>query len=59
MNDSDGRRRTYEWADPAPSAAAARDHLLEEREPVKFAGRLPPPPITATLDFGWVSIEPG
>jgi uncharacterized protein (TIGR00369 family) len=22
-------------------------------------GRIPPPPIAATLDFGWVSVEPG
>jgi uncharacterized protein (TIGR00369 family) len=59
MSDSDGRRRTYEWADPATSAAAARelDGLSFFREMI--AGRLPPPPITATLDFGWVSIEPG
>lgn len=59
MSDSDGRRRTYEWADPAPSAAAARelDGLSFFREMI--AGRIPPPPITATLGFGWVSIEPG
>jgi uncharacterized protein (TIGR00369 family) len=24
-----------------------------------IAGRIPPPPITATLGFGWVSVEPG
>jgi hypothetical protein len=24
-----------------------------------LAGRLPPPPIAATLGFAWVSVEPG
>ena len=59
MSDSDGRRRTYEWADPAASAAAARelDGISFFREMI--ASRIPPPPITATLGFGWVSIEPG
>jgi uncharacterized protein (TIGR00369 family) len=59
VNDSHDRRRTYEWADPAASAAAARelDGLSFFREMI--AGRIPPPPITATLGFGWVSIEPG
>src|SRR6516165_4467589 len=56
---ADGRRRSYEWADPAPSAAAARelDGISFFREMI--AGRIPPPPITATLGFGWVSVEPG
>jgi uncharacterized protein (TIGR00369 family) len=59
MNDSGGRRRTYEWADPAASAAAARelDGISFFRELI--AGRIPPPPIAATLGFGWVSVEPG
>ena len=54
-----GRRRTYEWADPARSAAAARelDGISFFRELI--AGRLPPPPIAATLGFGWLSVEPG
>jgi len=56
---ADGRRRSYEWADPARSAAAARelDGISFFREMI--AGRIPPPPITATLGFGGVSVEPG
>lgn len=46
-----GRTRTYEWDDPATSAAAVgrasgMDFLSE-----MLAGRLPSPPISATLDF--------
>ncbi|OIJ66417.1 PaaI family thioesterase [Streptomyces mangrovisoli] len=46
-----GRTRTYEWEDPAVSAAAVGrasglDFLREMQ-----AGRLPGPPILATLDF--------
>jgi uncharacterized protein (TIGR00369 family) len=54
-----GRRRTHDWADPAPSAAAARelDGITFLRE--MMAGRYPPPPIAATLGFGLVSVEPG
>jgi uncharacterized protein (TIGR00369 family) len=53
------RRRAYEWADPAVSAAAARelDGITFLRE--ILAGRIPPPPIAATLGFGLVSVEPG
>jgi uncharacterized protein (TIGR00369 family) len=52
-------RRSYEWADPTASAAAARelDGITFLREIV--AGRIPPPPIAATLGFGLVSVEPG
>ena len=54
-----GRRRTHDWADPALSAAAARDldgiTFLREM----MAGRYPPPPIAAALGFGLVSVEPG
>jgi uncharacterized protein (TIGR00369 family) len=53
------RRRAYEWADPAAAAAAARDldGMSFFREMIE--GRIPPPPITATLGFGLVSVEPG
>ncbi len=60
---SDGRhnnrRRVYQWEDPEISAAAARelDGMQFFREMI--AGKIPAPPITATLDFGWVSVEPG
>jgi uncharacterized protein (TIGR00369 family) len=53
------RRREYRWGDPAVSAAAARemDGITFFRE--LLAGRLPAPPIAATLGFSWVSVEPG
>jgi uncharacterized protein (TIGR00369 family) len=54
-----GRRRAFTWADPTVSAAAARelDGITFLRELI--AGRIPPPPIAATLGFGLVSVEPG
>jgi uncharacterized protein (TIGR00369 family) len=54
-----GGLRAYEWADPAVSAAMARelDGITFLRELI--AGRIPPPPIAATLGFGLVSVEPG
>lgn len=54
-----GRQRAYQWGDPAVSAAAARelDGLTFFRE--IMAGRLPAPPVMATLDFGAVSFERG
>lgn len=57
--DAGERRREYRWADPALSAAAARelDGMSFFRE--VLAGRIAPPPIAATLDFGWVSVQPG
>jgi uncharacterized protein (TIGR00369 family) len=53
------RTRTYQWGDPAISAAAARqlDGLAFFREIA--AGTLPPPPIMATLGLEAVSFEPG
>jgi len=53
------RRRSYRWDDPGASAAAARglDGISFLRE--IQAGRIPPPPIAATLGFGLVSVEPG
>ena len=53
------RRRSYRWDDPGASAAAAHglDGISFLRE--IQAGRIPPPPIAATLGFGLVSVEPG
>src|SRR5438552_8287266 len=53
------RSRSHEWEDPATSAAAARelDGISFFRE--MQAGRIPPPPIAASLGFGPVSVEPG
>jgi uncharacterized protein (TIGR00369 family) len=54
-----GRRRAFEWADPAIAAVAARelDGITFFRELI--AGRIPPPPIAAALGFDLVSVEPG
>ncbi|MET8975168.1 PaaI family thioesterase [Streptomyces sp. NPDC004539] len=53
------RTRTYEWGDPAVTAAAVGqgsglDFLREIQ-----AGNLPAPPITATLDFTLDEVEKG
>jgi uncharacterized protein (TIGR00369 family) len=53
------RVRTYQWGDPAVSAAFARqvDGLTFFRE--ILAGRLPRPPIMETLGLDAVAFEPG
>ena len=59
-SDGAGRRqRAYEWDDPAVAAAAARelDGLSFFR--AIMDGRLPAPPIMATLGIRAVSFEPG
>jgi uncharacterized protein (TIGR00369 family) len=55
----DSRQRSYTWEDPAISAAAARELDGMSFFQEMIAGRLPVPPIAATLGFGWVSVEPG
>ena len=55
------RTRTYEWADPAVSAAAALDG---QRSGLEFLeamarGELPPPPIMSTLGVDGFSVGPG
>ena len=52
-------RRTYEWQDPEPIAAAAGtlDGLSFVRGLAD--GSVPAPPITSTLDFTVVAVEPG
>jgi len=57
--DGGTRARSYDWEDPAVSAATAR-----ELDGISFlkkilAGMIPPPPIAATLGFDLVSVEPG
>ncbi|MFJ8112943.1 PaaI family thioesterase [Streptomyces sp. NPDC096132] len=54
-----GRSRTYEWEDPAITAAAVGrtsglDFLREMQ-----AGRLPGPPVSATLDFVLDEVDEG
>src|SRR5262245_16585780 len=53
------RARDEHWEDSAVSEAAVRylDGISCLRE--IQAGRIPPPPIAATLGFGLVSVEPG
>ncbi|MGH3389873.1 MAG: PaaI family thioesterase [Actinomadura sp.] len=54
-----GRSRTYEWEDPATSAAqAGRLPGLEFLREIA-AGRLPGAPIAATLDFTIDEVEEG
>ena len=54
-----GRSRTYEWEDPAITAAeAGRLPGLEFLREIA-AGRLPGPPIAATLDFTLDEVEEG
>jgi uncharacterized protein (TIGR00369 family) len=54
-----GRSRTYEWQDPAISAVeAGRLPGLEFLREIA-AGRLPAPPIAATLDFTLDEVEEG
>jgi len=57
--DVSARTRSFSWADPAISAAAAR-----ERDGMAFLqaildGSLPGAPIASTLDFTPVSVQPG
>ena len=53
------RRRTYDWGDPALSAAAARTSAGIEVLHAMAAGELPAPPVIATLGFELASVEPG
>jgi uncharacterized protein (TIGR00369 family) len=54
-----GRTRTYSWDDPmALRDAGARLSGLDYLKAV-FEGKLPPPPIAATLDFAGAEVEEG
>ncbi|MFD8734453.1 PaaI family thioesterase [Streptomyces sp. NPDC059618] len=54
-----GRSRTYDWEDPAVSAAAvARFTGLEFLQEIQ-AGRLPAPPVAATLGMTLDEVEHG
>ena len=53
------RQRLYQWEDPAISAAAARELDGLAFFQALIAGTVPAPPITLTLDFALVSVEPG
>ncbi|MET9476882.1 PaaI family thioesterase [Streptomyces sp. NPDC002917] len=54
-----GRSRTYEWEDPAVSAAAVGQTTGLEFVREIATGRLPGPPIAATLDFTLDEAEHG
>lgn len=53
------RTRTVSWQDPleVPKAAAGRSGLELLRD--LFSGKLPPPPISATMGFHGVEVEEG
>jgi uncharacterized protein (TIGR00369 family) len=53
------RQRTFEWADPGIAAAASRQLSGPEFFQAILDGKLPPPPITAALDFTLTAVEPG
>jgi uncharacterized protein (TIGR00369 family) len=59
METDQKRTRTVTWDDPfeVPKAAAGRSGIDLLRD--VFSGKLPPPPITATLGFKGVEIDEG
>ena len=59
VSPSGERRREHRWADPAIAASVARDMDGMTFFGEILAGRLPPPPIAATLGFDLVSVEKG
>jgi uncharacterized protein (TIGR00369 family) len=59
METEQKRSRTISWADPfaIPKATAGMSGLAALKE--VFEGRLPPPPIAATMGFSGVHVEEG
>lgn len=53
------RSRTYSWSDPVAAAAAGRELSGIEFLRSVAGGRLPAPPIAATLDLSLLEIEEG
>jgi uncharacterized protein (TIGR00369 family) len=53
------RERTYQWDDPAVTAAAARDQDGASFLQAILDGTLPGVPIAHALDFRLVSVQPG
>ncbi|HWK30008.1 MAG TPA: PaaI family thioesterase [Solirubrobacter sp.] len=56
---TDGRVRTFTWADPLATAAAAASLPGLEALRRVASGELPPPPIASLLDFEIEVVEPG
>jgi uncharacterized protein (TIGR00369 family) len=53
------RQRTYTWSDPVAIATAAASMSGMEALQAMAEGRIPFPPISATMDFDGVSFEEG
>ena len=56
---ANARTRTYSWEDPLAAAAAGRQLSGLEYLRALTEGRLPPPPIAATLDLRLLEVEEG
>jgi len=56
---ANARTRTYNWEDPLAVAAAGRQLSGLEYLRALTEGRLPPPPIAATLDLRLLEVEEG
>ncbi len=59
MQPEPSRLRSYKWEDPATTAAASRGLPGLEFLTAIASGRLPAPPVAATLDFTITSVQPG
>jgi uncharacterized protein (TIGR00369 family) len=59
MTTQDERTRTITWTDPQLTAAGAQGRTGLEFLRAIIEGAIPPPPITATLDFALVFAEEG
>jgi uncharacterized protein (TIGR00369 family) len=55
----DSRSRTYSWSDPAALRDAGSGMSGLEFIKAVFEGKLPPPPIAATMDFTGAEAEEG
>ena len=55
----DQRSRTYSWSDPATLRASGSAMSGLEFIKAVFEGKLPPPPIAATMDFTGAEAEEG
>jgi uncharacterized protein (TIGR00369 family) len=56
---TDGRTRTYSWADPLATLAESAHYSGLDAMQKFMRGELPPPPIANTLDFRLTEVERG